>query len=698
MKDFILSEKVYRQLKSMISFLVPTRQGIKLEVNIDGGSFTDNERIVLGLPEIYHTRSREEMFSALFALVGHESQHINSSDFKRFKTFIKKVSQRFEDAGVPRYVGAEVAKAVMNGIEDGRIERILCHKMPGMLKHIKSLNSTFWMEQPVTMEMPKLQAFMYAIVMSATSGVYPRDFEKVHGDDETLDMLASIQPIIKRGVKGNHFHECETASYEVIDNIFDYVKNLFEESPLESKDLQMPELDFSNTEESESGSNQSLTTHFFEEDDTSDEETGGGQGSDDDNDKNEETSGDSDSKTSSSTSGDDQEESSKDDDSQKGQASGKGEKKEDKKGQDKTAGSDDKKEGDSSDDKKSDDETSSKEASSSDQKDKKTPTTEDVERLIQTKFQELKREAEEEAKKRMDGKKKKKEVEYDTVLTPEEIRELEQMSLIGSANYRDRNLRRSATTLPPSVKRKGTRLHKELENLFRNKTAVNLHGQRRGKLHASDLYRLKAKDYHVFTKQGTPVTTDYVAFILQDGSGSMEGRKYHEAMEAQMIIEEGLKGLIPFKSMIYNGSSDDNQLVFHYPIKNWNDTSKTRNYASEAFKAYSPMNANQDGASIRYATKELLKRPEKDRLLFVLSDGLPYLRGDMKLGVKDTKEAVKEARAQGIHVILIAFGHKSFREEHIDNYRTMYQRNIISCEPSMIMNQLSKQLKNILKR
>ncbi|WP_374660498.1 nitric oxide reductase activation protein NorD [Inhella sp.] len=56
------------------------------------------------------------------------------------------------------------------------------------------------------------------------------------------------------------------------------------------------------------------------------------------------------------------------------------------------------------------------------------------------------------------------------------------------------------------------------------------------------------------------------------------------------------------------------------------------------------------GAALRAATRELVARPERQRLLLLLTDGKPHdLDGyDGRLGLEDTREALREARAAGL--------------------------------------------------
>ena len=87
----------------------------------------------------------------------------------------------------------------------------------------------------------------------------------------------------------------------------------------------------------------------------------------------------------------------------------------------------------------------------------------------------------------------------------------------------------------------------------------------------------------------------------------------------------------------------------------------------------------------------MLKRPEKDKILIVLSDGLPP-------SIEDTKEAIKEARKEKIHLVGIMFGNEEFRRNNFEQYKKMYEKNIIATAPKGIPSKLTSVLKQILTR
>ena len=93
-------------------------------------------------------------------------------------------------------------------------------------------------------------------------------------------------------------------------------------------------------------------------------------------------------------------------------------------------------------------------------------------------------------------------------------------------------------------------------------------------------------------------------------------------------------------------------------------------------------NSNFDGYSIRVATADILSRPEKKKLLVVLSDGLPCYGGE-----EDVQQAVTEARLKGIEVVGIYFSEyeDSSTEE---SFKRMYQKNYIITSPENIEKEL----------
>ena len=253
--------------------------------------------------------------------------------------------------------------------------------------------------------------------------------------------------------------------------------------------------------------------------------------------------------------------------------------------------------------------------------------------------------------------------------------------------------------IPTMFQMQGRRFRKEMELIFKNHAGYNLQNQRKGKLDPSKLWQLSVGEYRIFEKKGDPDETDYAVSILVDNSGSMGCQVFDEetkeylgtravcAKNACVVFEEGLKGLVPLKIARF----EENGALIHHEVRGFNEASKTKNYSWDMSTGTG--NGNTDGFSIDVAAHELAKRPEKEKILFVLSDGCPTGYRSTTDGLTHVREVVEAARKNGIRVIAIRFGSDS-----VDTYKYMYQHSYITCHPKDIQKQLTKMLKKIVNK
>src|SRR5690606_1254208 len=75
--------------------------------------------------------------------------------------------------------------------------------------------------------------------------------------------------------------------------------------------------------------------------------------------------------------------------------------------------------------------------------------------------------------------------------------------------------------------------------------------------------------------------------------------------------------------------------------------------------ALEPENYTRTGAAVRHATATLMEQPAAHRLLLMLSDGKPNDMDeyDGAYGVGDMRQAVTEARMQGIQAFCLTIDH-----------------------------------------
>ena len=284
-------------------------------------------------------------------------------------------------------------------------------------------------------------------------------------------------------------------------------------------------------------------------------------------------------------------------------------------------------------------------------------------------------------------------------LTDAELRVL-MKNKYGSNSFQYRNSQTyDYGEIPTMFQMQGRRFRKEMELIFKNHAGYNLQNQRKGKLDPNKLWQLSVGEYRIFEKKGDPDETDYAVSILVDNSGSMGCQVYDEETKANLgtravcaknacvVFEEGLKGLVPLKIARF----EENGALIHHEVRGFEEASKTKNYSWDMSTGTG--NGNTDGFSIDVAVHELAKRPEKEKILFVLSDGCPTGYRSTKDGLTHVREVVEAARKNGIRVIAIRFG-----IDAVDTYKYMYQHSYISCHPKDIQKQLTKMLKKIVNK
>lgn len=212
--------------------------------------------------------------------------------------------------------------------------------------------------------------------------------------------------------------------------------------------------------------------------------------------------------------------------------------------------------------------------------------------------------------------------------------------------------------------------------------------KRRGQIDRGNLWKYAVNDDKMFQRRNNPHNNDYAIYIMVDGSGSMGNGKFKEAFLATMLLEEVLCNLVPLKIVMFNTNGN---YIDHNVVKNFSDNKKG-SYSYSFLTRNHSYGANADGLSIRFATYELLKRRERDKMLIVLSDGQP--NGSFgytgNSAINDVRNAVDFARDNGIKVFNIMFGTTKERNLLASTFKYMYQKGIVSCDPEEISEELMR--------
>ncbi|SHE95722.1 von Willebrand factor type A domain-containing protein [Desulfofundulus australicus DSM 11792] len=241
----------------------------------------------------------------------------------------------------------------------------------------------------------------------------------------------------------------------------------------------------------------------------------------------------------------------------------------------------------------------------------------------------------------------------------------------------DRYARSQYEKLYSEVKGYISRTVDEIRRVLEYRAAVRERNLRKGKLDCGALWKLRTGDPKIFYKVNEPGDIPRLAvYLLVDCSGSMTGPSIHAAKSAACLLYEVCEKLkIPVNVTGFTGEVSSWSDVTHYRAVGFGEAD--RKHAIARLDAFSQ---NRDGYSIRVAARELLLRNEEQKVLIVLSDGVPFMpyRGyGGETGVRDTALAVRETEKMGIGVIGLYFGPENYLVQAQKIYNNLvYVRDI----------------------
>jgi hypothetical protein len=166
-----------------------------------------------------------------------------------------------------------------------------------------------------------------------------------------------------------------------------------------------------------------------------------------------------------------------------------------------------------------------------------------------------------------------------------------------------------------------------------------------------------------------------VSFLLDQSSSTARTIGRHPLQPytrpGRRIIEIEKEGLVLMSEALeavgdaysINGfTSEGRRNVKFYVVKDFNEAYSDE--VKQRIGGISFQNNTRLGAAIRHATAKLAKQEARTRLLIVLSDGRPYDHdyGDARYAREDTREALRQAKVQGITPFCITIDRESEAE------------------------------------
>lgn len=227
--------------------------------------------------------------------------------------------------------------------------------------------------------------------------------------------------------------------------------------------------------------------------------------------------------------------------------------------------------------------------------------------------------------------------------------------------------------------------------IFADSEAEDYEYRRSGK--TIDLIRAhKNTTPYIFRKRIEPTHVgDTSLMLLVDESGSMRwNHRYEIARAATIVIAEVCKAVkMPFGCIGFTADECGSRTIQHNVYCNFRNSNTEMYNLSNIQPRYN----NQDGESIRFAGSMLAKQHTINKILIVISDGMPACDAyGRKNGIDDTKAAVEEARRKGLTVIGVAIDHPD-----AENYIYMYGKDFVPCDdlntlPSTLCRVLQKEI------
>jgi uncharacterized protein YegL len=155
------------------------------------------------------------------------------------------------------------------------------------------------------------------------------------------------------------------------------------------------------------------------------------------------------------------------------------------------------------------------------------------------------------------------------------------------------------------------------------------------------------KNYTLIQKRRRDIA---VAFLV-DMSRSTRGSTIEREKESLIIMSEALYE-VGDAFAIYGFSGDNRDNVDYYRIKDFDDHYDDR--TKKRISAIEDHFENRDGTAIRHTVSKLRGRPERTKLMILLSDGKPVDKEySGTYAIEDTRMALKEARHFGIKTFCI---------------------------------------------
>ena len=237
------------------------------------------------------------------------------------------------------------------------------------------------------------------------------------------------------------------------------------------------------------------------------------------------------------------------------------------------------------------------------------------------------------------------------------------------------------------ITQRGKRLAAKIRQIINKKVIKDKKDARFGLVDSQNLGKFITGQQDFYKQDGRKVKSDIACLILKDDSGSMSGENELRAMEVLAELEVTFKELnFPLRLQAFSHRGSETMKI----IKSWDDKDPNRSYSWGFHSRSTPNGSNNDAYSIALATDILSMRKERNKLLIVVSDGAPCCSTEL------VKKAVCRAQSAGIFVISILIGNEKNVTNNWNVFTSMYGKYLLSGSLETMGNQLFRFLKQFV--
>lgn len=224
-----------------------------------------------------------------------------------------------------------------------------------------------------------------------------------------------------------------------------------------------------------------------------------------------------------------------------------------------------------------------------------------------------------------------------------------------------------------------TRLKAQVKKILDDKYCKDRFDVKSGRINSNTLWKTALLEQRIFKKTYWKKEKNTALYFLIDSSGSMiSDNKMNVANKISSIIEEAFSEFINLEIAFFND--------YHEIVRKF-DTDDKKHFVWSCNKQAN--GGNSDFENIKIARETLQKRSEKNKLIIIISDGLPCPNAHFSNPIVAVQQEVSKAKLKGIETIAIAL------ENHNSDYKKMY-KHIVYTDVNDIYRKLCLILKKVI--